>query len=200
MTRIPTSLAAAFAGALALAACSQPADTTDTATTDAMATDTAMTDTGTATDAAMTPAAADSHTAQFLTDAMKGDNSEVMLGKLAASKGSSQGVKDLGQMLVDDHGMHKTKVAGLAGTMSIPATDATKPEADAMAKKLQGMSGAAFDKAFVDGTVEDHKKDIAAYEDEANSSDPAPVTSLAKDTVPTLQKHLDKAMGLQKSM
>ena len=189
---------AALACALGLAACSQ----TDTATdTDPMATDTAMTtDAAMATDAAMTPGSTDPHVTQFLTDAMKGDNSEVMLGKLAASQGSSQGVKDLGQMLVDDHGAHKTKVADMAGTMSVPATDATKPEADAMAKKLKGMSGAAFDKAFIDGAVEDHQKDIAAYQAEAASSDPAAVTAFAKETIPTLQKHLDKAMSLQKSM
>ena len=177
-----------------LAACSQPA-ATDTATTDAMATDTAM-----ATDAAIAPVAADAHAAQFLTDAMKGDNSEVMLGKLAARQGSSQGVKDLGQMLVDDHGAHKTKVADMAGTMNVAVTDAVKPEAEAQYTKLQAMSGAAFDKAFVDGAVEDHKKDIAAYQTEAASSDPATVTAFAKETIPTLQKHLDKALSLQKSM
>ena len=191
MTRIPLSLAA-FVGTLALAACSQPApEPTATGT----AADTAM-----AGDAAMTPAAADAHAADFLTTAMKGDNSEVMLGKLAASKGSSQGLKDFAQMLVDDHAKHKTRVVQLAGTMNVATTDATKPEADAQHEKLQGMSGAAFDRAFLDAAIENHKKGIAAYQAEAASSDPAAVTDLAKETIPALQKHLDKAMSLQKSM
>ena len=148
----------------------------------------------------MTPAGADSHATAFLTDAMKGDNGEVRVGKLAAEKGSSQGVKDYGTMLATDHGAHRAKLATLAGTMNMTATDETKPEADELYAKLQKLSGKDFDKAFVDGMVEDHKKDIAAYEDEAKSSDPAPVLSLANETLPTLKKHLATAQDLQKGM
>ena len=189
MTRIHFLLAAA--GALALSACSQTADTD----ADATATDTAM-----ATDAAMTPAAADDHATTFLTDAMMTDNAEIAAGQMAADKGSSQGVKDFGRTLVTDHTAHKAKLATLAGTMNVPTTDDTTPDAKAMAAKLEGLSGADFDKAFVDGMVDGHKKAIAMYESESTSSDAAPVVSLAKETLPTLRMHLKTAEGLQKGM
>src|SRR4051812_19094198 len=84
---------------LATAACSKHDDTSDTnaAATEAPAVDTAATPA--ATD---TAAAASSQAAAFLTDAMKGDNSEVRVGQLAQTKGSSQGVKDFGKMLESD--------------------------------------------------------------------------------------------------
>jgi putative membrane protein len=135
--------------------------------------------------------------AAFLTDAMKGDNSEVALGKIAQSKGSSQGVKDLGAMLVTDHGAHKTQVAALAQQAGVPVTDDIKDEAKTLQTKLNGLSGAAFDKAFVDAAVEEHQKDIAKYEQQAKSSDPQ-TAQLAQQTLPTLRKHLDTAKSLQK--
>jgi putative membrane protein len=135
--------------------------------------------------------------AAFLTEAMKGDNSEVALGKIAQSKGSSQGVKDLGTMLVTDHGAHKTQVAALAQQAGVPVTDEISDEAKTLETKLNGLSGAAFDKAFVDAAVEDHQKDIAKYEQQAKSSD-AQTAQLAQQTLPTLRKHLDTAKSLQK--
>jgi putative membrane protein len=184
----------ALALVLATAGCSGNDDNgtgTNATANDAGAID--ATATSAATDeAAVTPAAV------FLTDAMKGDNSEVKVGKLAQEKGASQGVKDFGKMLADDHGKHKDQLAKVAMAMNVPTTDETKPEADALYGKLQGLSGADFDKAFIAGMIEDHQKDIDKYQQEANSGDPAQVTDLAKQTLPTLKKHFQTAQSLQK--
>jgi putative membrane protein len=59
------------------------------------------------------------------------------------------------------------------------------------------MTGAAFDKEFASFMVDDHKKAIAMFEQEAASSDPAQVTALATKTLPTLKAHLAKAQSLQ---
>ena len=133
----------------------------------------------------------------FVTEAMKGDNSEVALGNLAQQKGSSAGVKDLGKMLVTDHGAHKQVVADLAQKANVPVTNDLNDEAKAEQKKLEGLSGAAFDKEFVRATVEDHQKDIAKYEQEAKSGD-AQTAAMAKTTLPTLKKHLQTAQALEK--
>lgn len=193
MTR--TMLALTLTTAIALGAC-QAKTSADNNT---MAADdlNAMTSTdnmgANAMNGAITASAADQ---AFLTDAMKGDNSEVAMGKLAQDKGSSQSVKDLGSMLASDHGAHKATVAGLAQSAGVAVTDDVKDEAKTEMTKLNGLSGDAFDKEFVRATVEDHKKDIAAYQTEAAGT--GPVADMAKQTVPTLQKHLAAAEKLQK--
>jgi hypothetical protein len=48
----------------------------------------------------------------------------------------------------------------------------------------------------VRATIEDHKKDIAAYEKEAQGT--GPVAEMAQQTLPTLKKHLAAAEALQK--
>lgn len=176
---------------LATAACSKNDDTTttDAATTEAPA----PTDTGTA-----AATAADSHAAQFLTDAIRGDNAEIKAGQAAQSMGSTQGVKDFGKMLVDDHTKARDQASEVAKAMNVPVPSDTPPEADKDLKMAMGMSGAGFDKDFIAMEVADHKKDIDKFQAEADSSDPSQVTDLAKQTLPTLKKHLQTAQSLQK--
>ncbi len=192
MTR--TILALLLSSTFALAACqnNSAADNNALAADDLNAM-TANDMTATDMNAVGTASAADQ---AFLTDAMKGDNSEVALGKIAQSKGASQGVKDLGSMLVTDHGAHKTQLAALAQQNGVVVTDDVMDEAKTLETKLDGLSGAAFDKAFVDAAVEDHQKDIAKYEQQAKGT--GPVAEMAQQTLPTLKKHLETAQGLQK--
>ncbi|MDG4897712.1 DUF4142 domain-containing protein [Mesorhizobium sp. WSM4976] len=133
----------------------------------------------------------------FLTDAIKGDNSEIMLGNLAADKGGSKDVRSFGDTLATDHGKAKQQAAAVARRMNVPVTDQMTDEARQGQKKLQGMSGAEFDKEFANYMVSDHKKDISEFEDEAKSGKGS-VAKLAKMTLPTLRKHLHIAQSLQK--
>jgi putative membrane protein len=133
--------------------------------------------------------------AAFVTDAMKGDNGEVAMGKLAQASGSSDAVKKFGATLVTDHGAHKAKLATLAGQAGVPVTDDVTPEAQANMDKLKTMSGDAFDKAFKAMMIDDHNADIAKYEKQASAPD-AKTAALAKDTLPTLRKHLELAKAL----
>lgn len=188
-----TTLAILLSTAFALAACGNKTDADNNMAAEDL--NVATTDMNPATDT--NSAAAGTIDGVFLLNAMKGDNSEVALGKIAQSKGASQGVKDLGAMLVADHGAHKTEVAALAQQNGVAVTDDIMDEAKALETKLNGLSGAAFDKAFVDAAVEDHQKDIAKYEAQTKSGD-AQTAALANKTLLTLRKHLEAAQKLQK--
>ena len=132
----------------------------------------------------------------FMKKAIQGDNSEIMLGQLAQKKAMNAGVKDFGQTLVADHTQAKQDAVKLAATVGVTPPSTPMPEAKAEYKKLQGMSGAAFDKEFVGYMVTDHKKDIADFTKEANSGSGA-VPDMARKTLPTLKKHLAMAQKLQ---
>ncbi len=128
----------------------------------------------------------------FLKSAMEGDNSEVMLGKMAAAQGDA--TKSFGQMLVDDHSMHLMKVEKVAAGLNVPKESQTMPAAQKERDKLMGLHGADFDKEFAKYMVKDHKKDISEYEKAAKM--PGDVGQLAQQTLPTLHKHLDEAQKL----
>ena len=133
--------------------------------------------------------------AQFLNKALQGDNSEVALGRLALSKADQADVKTFAQMLIDDHSKSKTQVLNVAKQEGVTPTDDVSPDAKAEMNKLEPLSGAAFDKAFVSYMVSDHEKDIADFKAQASTSK-GDVKQLATESLPTLQKHLDMAKSL----
>ncbi|MBZ9974213.1 MULTISPECIES: DUF4142 domain-containing protein [unclassified Mesorhizobium] len=133
----------------------------------------------------------------FLTDTIKGDNSEVALGTLARQKGDSKGVKAFGQTLVKDHGKAKKQALAVGKKLGVAETDDLTDEATAEMTKLNGLSGAAFDQEFTTYMVSDHQKDIAEFRDEAKTGS-SKVAKLAKKTLPTLEKHLKIAQSLAK--
>jgi putative membrane protein len=134
---------------------------------------------------------------KFIKEAIEGNLAEVQMGKLAQQNGASQGVKDFGQMLVTDHGQANTKAQSVAQSLNV--TPPTQPNAKQKKEydKMSKLNGAAFDKAFAQHMVADHKKDIAAYQKETKSKNQT-VAAMASETLPTLQKHLQTAQSLQK--
>ena len=184
MKRLPYGVALC---ALALGACQNSRDDTADNSDVAMTNDTASAD--------MNAPASTSVDSAFVSDAMMGDNSEVAAGNLAATKAGSQAAKDFGKMLAADHGAHKDKLAALASSSGIAVTDEPSAEGKTLMDQLTGLSGDAFDKAFKEGMIADHQKAIAKYEKQAESGD-AQTAALAKETLPTLRKHLETAQKL----
>ena len=138
--------------------------------------------------------AQDDKARNFLHDALAGDNSEVMLGKMASEQGSDPKLKDFGHMLVEDHGMHRQKVLKAGAAFHLPDDQAPAPEAMKERDKLASMHGRDFDREFARYMVEDHRKDIGDYH-KAENLRGAP-GRLARATLPTLHKHLKMAERL----
>lgn len=133
----------------------------------------------------------------FLVEAMKGDNSEVTLGRIAEKKGSSEGIRSFGKELVADHAKGKKQALRVAQNMKVPETDALSDEAIKEKAKLSGLSGSAFDNEFASYMVKDHEEDIEKFNKEASEGS-GQTAELAKQTLPDLHKHLKTAQSLQK--
>jgi putative membrane protein len=136
----------------------------------------------------------------FMTEAAQGGMAEVELGKLAASKATNAEVKKFGQLMVSDHSKANGELKALAAKKGVTLPTDTDSEAKATIDDLKGRSGADFDKEYVENMYEDHKHDVAAFEDEAqNASDPD-VRAFASKTLPTLKKHLDMITAIRDKM
>ena len=131
----------------------------------------------------------------FLKKALEGDNSEVALGQMAEQHGSSSPVRDFGRMLHEDHAAAKVKALPVAQGHGVADTAEMAPEAKAEARKLERLSGPAFDREFARYMVSDHRKDIADFEKAARSRDRS-TAALARETLPDLRKHLKTAQQL----
>ena len=133
---------------------------------------------------------------KFMEDAAKGGMKEVHMGHLGMEKGMSQGVKTFSQRLINDHTKANEELIALAKKkgVALPPDDPNMVSSMPLAKK----SGADFDKAFAKDMVEDHQKDIAAFEKEASSGSDPDVKNFASKTLPTLRAHLADAQALNK--
>ena len=136
----------------------------------------------------------------FIKEAAMGGMAEVELGKLASTKAANAEVKKFAQMMVQDHTAANNELKALATkkSVSIPADLDTAKKADL--EDLRSKVGAAFDDAYVDAMVEDHEKDVAAFEDKAKNASDADVKAFAAKTLPTLKKHLDAIKAIRSKM
>lgn len=134
---------------------------------------------------------------EFFTKAAGGGMYEVEAGKLAQSKGQTDGVKSFGGMLVKDHGAANAELKALASKKG-----ATLPPGlpDEKQKKLDTLSKTKdFDKEFVKEVgLDDHKADIALFEKTSKDADDADLKAFAAKTLPTLKMHKEHAEGLNK--
>ena len=72
------------------------------------------------------------------------------------------------------------------------------PEAEHAAwNKLKGMSGAEFDREFMNMMVQDHQDAVKEFQHESNMAQDYDVKMYANHVLPVLQKHLQKAQEVQ---
>lgn len=149
---------------------------------------------GAAADHAGVPAA----DAAFVKKAAAGGMAEVELAKLAQQKAEHADVKAFAAKLEADHTAANRDLKEVATSKHITLAE-TKAH-DAVHAKLEKLSGAAFDKAYVAAMVEDHVKDVKAFEKAASSSSDSDIKAFAAKTLPTLKEHLQQVQELSKTI
>ncbi|HSO42919.1 MAG TPA: DUF4142 domain-containing protein [Rhodospirillales bacterium] len=137
---------------------------------------------------------------EFIEKAVRGNVAEVKLGELAEKQAKSGQVKTLGQTLQADHAKARDKSAALAKELGVKVAMEPMEDAKETYDELAKLSGADFDKAFVEAAVEDHEKDIELYSEQLEEGDNPKVVEYAKETLPVLKKHLDAARKLEGGM
>jgi len=143
--------------------------------------------------AAASKAAAPAADKTFAQKAAVGGMAEVELGKLAEQKAASDAVKQFGSRMVADHSKANEELKQIAGEkgLTLPAELDAKNKSELA--KMQKLSGAQFDRAYMDDMLADHKNDVADFRKEASSGHDSDLKSFAAKTLPTLEEHLQMA-------
>ncbi len=136
---------------------------------------------------------------KFAKDAAMGGLYEVELGKVAAQKGATDGVKQFGQKMVDDHSKANDQLKEILTKESIDAPTSLDSKHQSRLDKISKLSGPAFDKAYIKDQVKDHEKDVDAFQLEAQNGHDPNFKQFASSTLPTLQQHLTMVKDLNKS-
>ena len=128
---------------------------------------------------------------------------DIDAGKLAGSKAHSKDVRAFGQLMVTDHtGVNKSATELVQKLHVTPEPNATSESlqkgGDENLAKLKTLSGAAFDKAYIDHEVAYHEAVLDALDKTLiPSAQNAELKALLVKVRPAFVAHLEHAKALQ---
>jgi putative membrane protein len=132
----------------------------------------------------------------FIEKAAKCSTGEADISRVIADRTQNPAVRTFAQKMVDDHGSANKALATLAASkgVELPAKDM------ADANKWSSKSGKGLDEDYMDKMVSDHKDAVELFQKEADKGEDAETKAFARDTLPTLQHHLEMALDLEKTL
>jgi putative membrane protein len=136
---------------------------------------------------------ADEH---FVREAAAGGMMEVELGRLAAERAASAEVKAFGQRMVTDHSKANQQLTQIATSKGLTLDTKLPAEMQQQRDHLARLSGAEFDRMYMQHMVQDHKKDVSEFEKQAEKGTDPALRTFAQQTLPTLREHLTLAQSL----
>jgi putative membrane protein len=136
---------------------------------------------------------------KFVTKAAQDGMAEVQLGQLAQEKGQSDQVKQFGARMVQDHTQANDQLKSIAQAKGIALPAAVEGKHRKHLEKMQNLSGAEFDRAYMKHMVDDHQKAVKLFKREAERGSDADLKAFAASTLPKLQDHLAMAKSTEKA-
>jgi putative membrane protein len=131
---------------------------------------------------------------------------DVEAGKQALDKSQNTDVRAFAQQMIGDHTMVNDQALALVKKLNVtpednPTSKALTKQAKATSEKLAGLTGAAFDKAYVDNEVAYHKTVNSALSTTLipNAQNPE-LKSLLERGLEVFQSHLEHAERLAQQL
>lgn len=179
-----------LSGMLALAACGQKKETSNSDVNVSSGTNVALND---------TQAASPLTSQGFGNAAAASDRYEIESSKLAASNAQSASVKSYASKMIAAHTASTTKLKAATASLSPAVTpdDSLSSVQQQKIDELKGLHGAAFDTAYSAAQVEAHQVTLDTLNGYIASGDNETLKSLAKGLVPTVTAHLNMAKALK---
>ena len=131
---------------------------------------------------------------------------DINAGKLAESKGTNKDVKAFGKQMVTDHTGVNKQATDLATKLKLtpednPTSQSLKKGGEDNVTKLKTLSGAAFDKAYIDHEIVYHEQVLDAIDKTlAPNAKNAELKDLIVKVRPAFVGHLEHAKKIQATL
>lgn len=135
--------------------------------------------------------------ARFLKAAHQSNLAEIQTGQLAVSRSKTAAVRDLGMMFVTDHTPLDADLVKVAAKLGVTLPSRPNAEQRAFAAKLDKLSGAEFDKAWLKGQIKGHRKAKATGQHELKTGSDCDAITVARTSAPIVVHHLDELVSLR---
>lgn len=126
------------------------------------------------------------------------------VGLLGAQKGTATEVKDFGRMILREHHALRRDAAAVAQQIGIiPEAPPVAPDEPPTAMRdlvVTGEPGAGWDRVYLDYAIAVHSSALENTARALAATKRPEVTRFIEKSVPILQKHLDKARSLRRTL
>jgi putative membrane protein len=129
----------------------------------------------------------------FIRQTIRGNYTEVALGRLAESRASSSEVKDFAERMVSDHNDMNKEWVDLAHDNDMKVAVDFGQSGQQTIDRLEELSGSAFDQAYMSEAIRQHEQDLAAFQRMGTSARSNEVRELTNSGVSTIREHLSLA-------
>jgi len=129
----------------------------------------------------------------FVTKATENGRQEIAAARDALPQLKKPELKRIAEMLVNDHGSANQKLARIAESKGWPV-----PAPQAAAAPPSGAASGDFDARWTADMIAGHERSIALYRAQARGGQDPDLRNYARDTLPTIEHHLEELRSTQK--
>jgi putative membrane protein len=126
----------------------------------------------------------------FVAKVSQGGMYEVEASKLAEDKASAQDVKNLASMEYHDHKLVGAKLVSITSSLGIHIDSSLNPQFQKRLDTLKGLSGDAFDQAYLSEMIKVHDIDGGLFAQEAKVGGSSALKAFAAETVKIVDRHI----------
>jgi putative membrane protein len=130
----------------------------------------------------------------FIRHAGSSNLMEIRLGQVAQSRASNSTVRQFGQRMVDDHTRMQNQLTALVSSTGVPFTAAMDSRHQRQVSRIEQLSGAEFDRAYMQAMIQGHQEDVNQFQTQSQSARSTQIRNLASSSLPVLQQHLSLAV------
>jgi putative membrane protein len=126
----------------------------------------------------------------FIHKTLEDDVAQEQMGQLAAQKSQSDDVKQFGEKMAQIHQQLTTQLMPVAKKLGVDEPKQPSKKDRQEIEKMQALSGADFDTAFLKAMLKDQQDDLKGFQQAAQGAQDPNVQQLAKMDEPVLNQHL----------
>jgi putative membrane protein len=129
----------------------------------------------------------------FVIQATEGGRKEINLARDALPQLKQPELKRIAEMLVSDHTGANARLSKLAETKGWPL-----PALQPAAPPPSGTASSNFDDSWTAEMIAGHERSVALYRAQAQNGEDKELRNYARETLPTIERHLAELRRLQK--
>ena len=137
---------------------------------------------------------------KFLAMAAQSDQNEIAMSKVAEDKATNPAVQAFAKKMVTEHTQLTESMKPFAESWGLTPPDGPDADHQKEISKLNGLSGADFDKEYMDDMVTDHAKALRAFTSEAKDTKDVKFRTAVLKGKTVVAAHKNMAYDLKKKL